>query len=50
MKVKLDTVDWNFNAEKTDMQKLNYAQKVLRKRLIKKMKARDEALKEKKLH
>jgi len=49
MKTKLDTVDWHFAAEKTDMQKLRFAQGVLRKRLRKKMNLRDEQLREKRL-
>lgn len=49
MKSKLDTVDWHFAAEKTDMQKLRFAQGVLRKRLRKRMNLKEEGLREKRL-
>ena len=45
MQSKLDTVDWQFAAEKTDMQRLQFAQGVLRKLLRKRCNVKDDKLK-----
>ena len=49
MKGKLDTVDWHFAAEKSDLQKLRFAQGVLGKRLRKRMNVKEERLREARL-